>query len=89
MTPSEEGIVSSAFMLCDRCHEPIHRLEDGGWQCREEPRRDIYAHYGLCPAEKDELWKRIYLARWSFVMDRPVESGASLVEPEVPVQLVP
>ena len=65
-------------MECSRCGEEVARDEDGGWQCTED-RQDVYAHYGLCPAEKAELWARLYLARWNAKMDE-VEAAI----PELP-----
>lgn len=80
MTPS------SVLMRCELCDEPVERIEQGGWCCTED-RKDIYRHYGMCPADKQELWARIYLERWNAVMERPLDAG--LVDPEVPVEPVP
>jgi hypothetical protein len=72
-------------MECSKCGEEVTRDEDGGWQMLED-RMEVFAHYGMCPAEKDELWKRIYLERWNAVMERPLDAG--LVEAEAAVEAV-
>jgi hypothetical protein len=79
-------VTPSVLANCERCGEPVERIEDGGWQCTED-RRDVYAHFGLCPTEKHELWQRIYTARWNAKMEEPLDAG--LVDLELPVEPVP
>jgi hypothetical protein len=72
-------------MICSKCGEEVIRDEDGGWQMRGD-RMEVFSHYGMCPKDKVELWKRVYLEKWNAVMERPLDAG--LVEPETAVEPV-
>jgi hypothetical protein len=73
-------------MECSRCGEVVARDEDGGWQMRDN-RMEVFAHFGLCPVEKAELWARLYIERWNAKMAEPLDAG--LVDLELPVEAVP